>query len=309
MEPKPIDIIQHIYEIGAHDHKLAMRELKPLASLGFEQRTAFWPAWQAVAARRRAEIARAMVDLAEDNVDLDFGQALIWLLDDDDAEVRASAAAGLWENERPTVLRRLIELLHDDPAPAVRAAAATSLGRAAYHAQLDELDAAGAQALRTALERLLLDPRQPLEVRRRALESAGYFADEAEIQRQVGLAYASNEQLLRESALVAMGRSMLPRWLPMIAESLTSPSPALRYEAARAVGELGEEGQSLLPKLAPLLNDQDSEVAFAAIWSLGQVGGDTARRLLKQIAKDGDTARRQAANDALEELALGESMF
>ena len=63
MEPKPIDIIQHIYEIGAHDHKLAMRELKPLASLGFEQRTAFWPAWQAVAARRRAEIARAMVDL------------------------------------------------------------------------------------------------------------------------------------------------------------------------------------------------------------------------------------------------------
>lgn len=161
MEPKPIDIIQHIYEIGAHDHKLAMRELKPLASLGFEQRTAFWPAWQAVAARRRAEIARAMVDLAEDNVDLDFGQALIWLLDDDDAEVRASAAAGLWENERPTVLRRLIELLHDDPAPAVRAAAATSLGRAAYHAQLDELDAAGTQALRTALERLLLDPRQP----------------------------------------------------------------------------------------------------------------------------------------------------
>jgi len=38
--------------------------------------------------------------------------------------------------------------------------------------------------------------------------SAGYFGSVDEIQRQIELAYASDEQLLRESALVGMGRSM-----------------------------------------------------------------------------------------------------
>ena len=130
-----------------------------------------------------------------------------------------------------------------------------------------------------------------------------------EIQRQVGLAYAGDELLLRESALVAMGRSMLPRWLPTIGQALADASPALRYEAARAVGEMGEDAQQLLPKLTPLLNDGDSEVAFAAIWALGQVGGSSAERLLKQIAKSEDEARRQAARDALDELSLGESLL
>nr|HRC77725.1 HEAT repeat domain-containing protein [Kouleothrix sp.] len=112
-------IAEHIYAIGARDHKLAMRELKPLSGLGFEARAEFWPAWMSVVARRRAEIAHAMVELAEDNVDLDFAQALLWMLDDDDAEVRASAAEGLWESERTQVLHRLLDLLRADPAPAV----------------------------------------------------------------------------------------------------------------------------------------------------------------------------------------------
>jgi HEAT repeat protein len=151
--------------------------------------------------------------------------------------------------------------------------------------------------------------RQPLDVRRRALESVGYFTGFDEIQRQIELAYANDDQLLRESALVAMGRSMQTRWLPTIAKELGSPSPALRYEAARASGEMAEEARGLLPKLAPLLNDGDSEVAFAAIWALGQIGGATAKRLLQQLRKSDDNARRQAAIDALEELALEEGLF
>ena len=102
---------------------------------------------------------------------------------------------------------------------------------------------------------------------------------------------------------------MLPRWMPTIAKELDSPSPALRYEAAHAAGEYAEEGRPLLPKLTPLLNDSDSEVAFAAIWALGQIGGENAKRLLLQIRKGGDEARRQAANEALEELELGDQLF
>lgn len=304
-----MELSSTLHAIGAHDHKLAMRELKVLSGLVYSQRSEFWPTWAAISPHRRAEIARAMVDLAEDNVDLDFAQTLLWMLDDDDAEVRASAAEGLWESENLAVQRRLVAALRADPAPAVRAAAAIALAGSAYRAELGELDDRDASALREGLQATIHDERQPLEVRRRALESAGFFAGEATIQRQVGLAYQSNEQLWRESALVAMGRSMLPRWFPSIAESLASGSPALRYEAARAVGELGEDGQELLAKLAPLLADRDSEVVLATIWALGQVGGDTAKRLLKQAAKEGDEARRQAAADALDELSQADGLL
>jgi len=301
-------ITSYIHEIGAHDHKLAMRDLKPLSALASDEYDDFWPAWAAISSRRRAEIARSMVELAEDDLELDFGQALSWLLDDEDAEVRASAVEGLWEEDSTALLRRLLKRLRADPAPAVRAAVAMSLSRFAYQAELDELEAGDAKALRDGLLGLILDQRQPLDVRRRALESAGYFGSIDEIQRQIELAYASDEQLLRESALMAMGRSMLPRWLPTIARELEGPSPALRYEAARAAGEMAEEARQLLPKLTPLLNDGDSEVVLAAIWAFGQIGGDAAKRVLQQVRMSEDETRRQAAADALEELALGESL-
>src|SRR5690349_11026600 len=113
-------ITSYIQDIGARDHKLAMRDLKPLSGLGREEREDFWPAWSAIVPRRRAEIARSMVDLAEDDVELDFRQALSWMLDDDDAEVRASAVEGLWEDTSAPLLRRLLPLLRGDPAPSVR---------------------------------------------------------------------------------------------------------------------------------------------------------------------------------------------
>jgi HEAT repeat protein len=302
-------ITSHIQLIGASDHKLAMRDLKPLSGLGREERADFWPAWVAITPRRRAEIARAMVELAEDDIELDFAAAQIWMLEDDDAEVRASAIEGLWENTSPTLLHQLLRLMRADPEPAVRAAATISLSRFAYQAELDEIDERDAKALRDGLLAMISDARQPLEVRRRALESAGYFGSVDAIQRQIELAYASDEQLLRESALVAMGRSLLERWLPTIGRELTSQSPALRYEAARAAGEIAEDARSLLPKLAPLLNDPDSEVALAAIWAFGQIGGDSAKRALQQIRKSEDETRSQAAAEALDELTLGENLL
>src|SRR5262245_5832423 len=119
-----MSIISHLQEIGARDHKLAMGDLKPLSGLGREDRDAFWPVWSAIGPMRRAEIVHAMVDLAEDDIDLEFGEPLLWLLDDDDSEVRSTAVEGLWEADSARVLRRLLAMLRGDPAPAVRAGVA-----------------------------------------------------------------------------------------------------------------------------------------------------------------------------------------
>src|SRR5215212_335926 len=137
-----MEINTHLQEIGMPGHRLAMRELKPISGLGREEHEGFWAVWSALAPRRRAEIARAMVDLAEDNVDLDFGEALLWMLDDDDAEVRASAVEGLWEQENTRVLHRMLKLLRVDPNAGVRTAVAIALSRFAYMAETEELSEA-----------------------------------------------------------------------------------------------------------------------------------------------------------------------
>jgi hypothetical protein len=301
-----IDLTTYIQSIGAPDHALTMRELRPLSGLGGEGRAAFWPAWQRVPESRRRQIVGALVDLAEDNVDLDFGTVLTWCLEDASEHVRERAVEGLWENETPAHARRLLTLLRDDPSGQVRAAAASSLSRFAFMAEMEELDDEQAERVRGGLSAAVNDTEQPLEVRRRALESAGFFSGDDTVQRQIQRAYESNEQLLKESALVAMGRSMLDRWLPAIGRELGSPSPALRYEAARAAGEMAEEARTLVPKLASLSTDDDSEVAGAAIWALGQIGGAAAKRALQQLSKSSDEVRSQAAAEALTELNMDE---
>ncbi|NJO83682.1 MAG: HEAT repeat domain-containing protein [Blastochloris sp.] len=289
--------------IGESDAPPSTRDFKQLLDLEAGDRDAFQAVWQRIPAERRFDIAHRMAELAEDDVEFNFGEVWHWLLDDSEAGVRASAIEGMWEDTTPRALRRMIGILRDDTDPNVRAAAAVALGRFAYVAACGELDH-GEEALRETLIGVILNENEVQDIRRRALESAGYFADADEIQRQIGLAYDSGEQLLRESALLAMGRSMLPRWLPTINGALKSASPALRYEAAHAAGEMAEEGRKLLPTLAPLVNDQDAEVAVTAIWALGQIGGDAARRTLEQLAKDSDTARSQAAREALDELSM-----
>src|SRR5215213_9009483 len=132
-------ITNYVQTIGAADHKLMMRDLKPLSGLGRDEHAAFWDAWQALSPTRREEIAHAMVELAEDNVDLDFNEVLLWCLDDDEASVRTHAIEGLWENNSARLMRRLIDLLRSDPAPVVRAAAAMALSRFAYEAVIEEL--------------------------------------------------------------------------------------------------------------------------------------------------------------------------
>jgi HEAT repeat protein len=285
-----------------------MRDLKPLSDLDPAERTTFREGWQAISPERRSEIARAMVDLSEDNVDLHFQTTMLWLLDDAEPAVRAIAIEGLWESDSVRVLRRLLDLLRSDPSSTVRAAAAVGLSRFAYMAELGELEDDDAEALLGGLLAPLENLDEPAEVRRRALESAGYYGSDETVQEQIERAYAGDEQELKESALAAMGRSMLPRWLPVIGRELESRSPALRYEAARAAGEMAEEARPIIARVARLLGDSDTEVALAAIWALGQIGGEAARRVLREAGKSESEARIQAAADALSELSLEDGL-
>jgi HEAT repeat protein len=255
--------------------------------------------WPGASVARRRKIAATLVQLAEDNIEYDFSTVFGVLLTDPDAQVRRSAVEGLVEDESVGTVRRLIEVLDSDPAPEVRAAAAVVLGPAALRAETGKLKGEWPARLCDALLRAVRDPAAGDDVHRRALESVAYFCDNADVTAEIERAYAGRG-LVRASAINAMGRNMNTRWAPMLLKELQSKEPAMRYEAAHAVGELGERAN--VPALIPLLDDADLEVQLAAIWALGQLGGRVAMQALQLRAQDDDPAIQEAVDDALTEI-------
>lgn len=270
-----------------------------LTGLDAAQMAEFRAGWALLNPVQRQELAHALVEMAESHVEYDFRPIFRWLLSDEDAEVRATAIEGLWEDESPALIGPLLHLLRRDPDFRVREAAAISLGRFVLLAELDKVDAREVAPVIEALLEKVRDAREDIDVRRRALESLGYV-DEPHIRDLIEAAYYHSDVRMQASALFAMGRSANPRWRPYVLAELESPDPELRYEAALAAGEL--EIVEAIPPLRALLEDEDIEIRLAAVEALGHIGGPEAERMLIQLMDTADDLVAEAAQAALDEL-------
>ena len=76
----------------------------------------------------------------------------------------------------------------------------------------------------------------------------------------------------------------------------------MRYEAASACAELGEE--KAVPYLVPLIRDDEHQVQLAAIRALGAIGGPLAERAIRQCLRSDDEALQEAAEEALHHLEI-----
>lgn len=278
---------------------LAKVGLERLSDLPADEAQEFRRMWPQIDDSRRKKIASSLVELAEENFELDFTAAFYVAVDDPNAEVRQQAIEGLWESMTYDTADLLVNLLRKDPAPEVRAAAASSLGRFTYLIELGKTDKKTASRVREALLAAHRSDSETVEVRRRALEALGYLCDQ-EVADMVAEAYQSDDEKMRASAIFAMGRNCHPRWLDTILREMDSPSPEMRFEAARAAGEL--EDQRAVPQLERLVLDPDSEVRHAAIAALGEIGGRRAKRILRACLQSPDASIREAAEEALEEI-------
>lgn len=299
-----MDIAKTIRELGDTRHPLVWARLKELSNLGSDVRTDLRAAWSQVETTRRQEICNALVELAEDDVEFDFHEVFLAALYDDDEEVRIKAIEGLWEDLSTTLLSDMLTMVRSDPSGQVRATAAVGIARFAYLSALEELPGDYGQQIYNVLYATATDLDQPFEVRRRAIEALGYYGSDPKVKALIEGAYADPEILMKESALAAMGRSVDEAWLPIIESELQAHSPALRYEAVRAMGEMADLAQGHLSRLLPLVDDEDTEVGLAAIWALGQIGGPHAKRVLDRLVRSKNEARSQAAQDALDELNI-----
>jgi HEAT repeat protein len=239
-----------------------------------------------------------MIAYAEDDFAVDFARLFRQALTSGDERVRRLAIEGLWEDERPETADKLVEMMAHDPALSVRAAAAAGLGRYVFMAECEELDARRGRAIRQALEQAATQPDQDLDVKRRAIEALAFINDE-QVRRLIDAAYAHPEQRMRESALFAMGRSAESRWTEPVLTEMDSDIVTLRYEAARACGEI--QIRRGVPRLIELTQDVDREVQATAIWSLGQIGGKQARRALERLLESEDPEISAAAEEAISE--------
>jgi HEAT repeat protein len=281
---------------------LAATRLINLSNLTPDEVSAFEDAWRDADVRRRRQVVQDLVELAEDNVELDFDAVFRVSLSDSDAEVRRSGVRGLCEYEGRDLIPALVALLLTDSDQEVQAEAALALGRYALKAEFEEIRSSDADLVDDALRRAIADPGRALEVRARALEAVGVRSG----PWVVGIieeAYDSGEGRLRVSALHAMGRNCDSRWLATLVHELKSDDAETRYEAAVACGSLGDE--AAVPDLLPLLNDGDTEVQEAAILALGRIGGQAAKRALQDcLAQPGERVR-DAAQAALAEADFG----
>ncbi|MBI3359832.1 MAG: HEAT repeat domain-containing protein [Chloroflexi bacterium] len=251
-----------------------------------------WPDWPV---RLRRALLEEVGDIAEDDFRVNFDALSRLGLDDPDAEVRATAISNLWESEDADLIPLFIQLMQNDPEAPVRAEAAKGLGHFVYLGECDELLPARARRVEDALLAVLAGV-DDLEVRRRALESVAY-SGRPEIIPIIEAAYRAQDEAMRASAIFAMGRNLDERWAAPVLAELRSDRPEFRYEAARAAGEL--ELADAVGALAELTHDDDLETQMAAIWSLGQIGGEQAQTALRRRWRTAAGDLRELIDDAL----------
>jgi HEAT repeat protein len=280
-------------------------DLKGLSDLSRDQALELARSWPNFHEEVRIRVVQQLDDLAEESVEVSFGRALRVALDDASPAVRQLAINALWEDTSSDLRERLLSLVVDDESQDVRAAAAQGLARFADAALAYESDPSIQERIWSRLYELAQDESEPYIVRRRALESVAVFGRQPEVFRLIRDAYDADDPGFHAGALYAMGRTLDHRWLDILVRELESEDAEMRYEAARATGELGDV--RAIPGLAAAAIDEDAEVRQEAIMALGRIGGNGAERVLRrlaEVASDTDQeAIADALGDALDELA------
>jgi len=303
--PPPPDFSKTIALLLDLNQPFPPKELYQFSDLSPKDAGALEAAWTEIPVERRRSLMQDLAEIAEANYEVNFAAVFRLGLTDADVEVRAGAISGLWEEEDPELIAPFIEFLNTDPDATVRAAAATALGRYVYLGEIAEVPEEYLRRIESALLAVFTTKKDVLDVRRRALEAIAY-SNRDEVPRLIEAAYASSESKYRISAVFAMGRSTDKRWTARVLAELENGTPEMRFEAARAAGEL--ELSEAVPNLSKLAEDGDQQVREAAIWSLGQIGGPEARAALQKLLAAAAEDDKEFIEDAVENLVFNEGL-
>ncbi len=260
--------------------------------------------WERTEVERRRQIVHQLTELTESNIKLNFDSIFQICLQDPDAIVRSKAIQGLWECQDCALIKSLIEMLTKDEAAIVRSAAASALGKFALLAELQKLHPRHTAKIAAALLNAI-DTEGEVEVKCRAMEAIAPLSL-PRVKEIICAAYQSDNPKIRASSIFAMGKSCDPSWLLILLKELNNSEAQIRFEAARACGELGEE--DAVSHVVKLIPDPDARVQAAAIKSLEQIGGAEAKQALYQYLRHPDEQVSQIAKEVRDDSELEEEL-
>lgn len=304
--PKPtieevIDVLKS-EDAGSFSHATIVYGLSNISHSHIEE---IQETWERIPITKKRAILTNLIESQENDFQLDYSIFAIYNLNQDDPRIRQSAIDLLWEDMSLEIMDHLINLAINDRNRDVRATASSALGRFVLLGELDRLPQIEAVKILEAVMHIWQNEHEDIEVKRRALESLANSSHPA-VNPAIESAYNSHYTELQISALYAMGRTADVRWESIILEELVGDDNSKRYEAARAAGELGLI--SAVQRLAELILDDDLELTTMAIWSLGEIGGKTAMRVLEMLMEQAESINDEAMIEAIED-ALGNAML
>jgi len=142
----------------------------------------------------------------------------------------------------------------------------------------------------------LLDPSNPVAIRREAAEGFDHHHDPRSVEILLRTARQDPSEEVRSEAAETMGEVQTPEAIPALKElALGSPDSSVRREAAEAFSE--QPADRAIPALESVINSsQDEGTLVEAVEALGDIKNQRALDLLVQIAWKHTTepARREA---------------
>ncbi len=277
-------------------------ELVVLSHLDRAEAAELRAAWERIPVAARRAIVRRTTALADDNVELGFGELARAALEDPEDDIRVLAIEALWESVDRDVSHALAEMLRADGSEVVRLAAARGLRPFVCLRELGRFDAQlGDEAVET-LRSIATEAGLSAELRAAAVESLGPRALPW-VGEIIEGAYFDDDRRMTLAAIRAMGGSADERWLEYALEQVVSDDPEFRYEGALACGEIG--AADAIEPLADLLGDDDSDVVLAAVQALGEIGGKDALRYLREFRERVPDGMEEAVDEAIDAAGPG----
>ena len=272
-----------------------------LSELSAKERDKLAGAWRELPAEFKAQTLRALNEASEALFELNFREIACISLDDPAGAVRAAAVDLLWFDESPQTMREMMRLANDSEA-SVRESALTGLGRFLLLGEYGGIGGDLAHEAQTVAHQLHTDQRQPVTVRRRALEALAN-SSHPQVTDLIRAAYANGSRELKIGAIFAMGRTCNPAWSDRVLTELDSDYGECVYEAIAACGQLGLK--EAVPRIGDLARSDDDDIQLAAIAALGEIGGRRALDILTGLAdEDSDDAYVDAVDEALDAAAF-----
>ena len=212
-------------------------DLPYLSGLLKEESERFSHVWSALPLDVRRELIDFLTHLAEADFEMDFTAIFRIAMYDADPRVRATAIEGLFEDQDVRLVPQFIHILQAAEDDRTRVACIQALGNFILWGELRKIRQRPFDMAREVLIDIYQDPDASLATRRHAIESLSYTGLD-DVPEMIATAYEHEAETMRISAVFAMGRSADERWAEIVTQELSNPNPAMRYEAARACGEL-----------------------------------------------------------------------